>query len=72
MLDLLQNTLAEEQQSKRDAKMVKKYKMVKFFGMLSWPRSTPEIQNSKIVLVIFNQLLCCREKKTVASTTSIN
>ena len=32
MLHLLQNTLEEEQQSKKDGKMIKKYKMVKFFG----------------------------------------
>lgn len=31
MLHLLQNTLEEEQQSRKDSKMIKKYKMVKFF-----------------------------------------
>ena len=33
MLEFMQNKQDEKQQYKKDAKMIKKYKMVKFFGM---------------------------------------
>jgi hypothetical protein len=35
ILECLQSKLEEQQQCKKDSKMIKKYKMVKFFGKIS-------------------------------------